>query len=330
MLVPASGFTRPAVEAEADKALAESDPVAAAVNLFDRGKYFQCNFEPDTAVESAPCQVLMSVKAARPGSQVCEAARGLTDTSRTGLLMLGKAGLGTKFHVDRTQAENVAFSVIDKPKVYRDPYSLMCCACTCFKVGALTMHTAFNLADCHFASSILPLLPNVHVARCCHSMLNISMMLLQGKSKATRHGSQAHFVLARWWFVHPHVAPRFSEFVRDSLHHADGLQDFMPKPEHWELMLAFGSMNAIDGRDVVVVLNQGPGDIVLVPPGWPHAVNNAMPCCKLAWDHYDPRHLATYAAVHRDVASPLFRGGTVGDDYMAVGPTVSQGIEQAC
>ena len=42
-------------------------------------------------------------------------------------------------------------------------------------------------------------------------------------------------------------------------------------------MLAFGSQNAIDGRDVVVVLNQGPGDIVLVPPGWPHAVSNVMP-----------------------------------------------------
>ena len=145
--------------------------------------------------------------------------------------MLGKAGLGTKFQVDRTQAENVAFSVIDKPKVYRDPYSLMCCACTSFKVGAWTMHTAFNLADCNFESSILPLLPNVHVVRCSHSMLNISMLLL-GKSKATRHRSQAQFVLARWWFVHP----RFAEFVRDSLHHADGLQDFMPKPEHWELM----------------------------------------------------------------------------------------------
>ena len=69
MLVPASGFTCPAVEAEADKALAERDPVTAAVDLFDRGMYFQCNFEPDTEVESAPCQVLMSVKAARPGSQ---------------------------------------------------------------------------------------------------------------------------------------------------------------------------------------------------------------------------------------------------------------------
>ena len=93
--------------------------------------YFQCNFEPNTEVESVPCQTLMRVKAARPGSQICEAARGLTDTSRTGLLMLGKAGLGTNFHVDRTQAENVAFSVIHKPKVQYDPYILMSGACTC-------------------------------------------------------------------------------------------------------------------------------------------------------------------------------------------------------
>ena len=131
MLVPASGFTRPAVEAEANEALAERDPVAAVVDLFDRGLYFQCNFEPNTEVESFPCQTLMSVKAARPGSHICEAARGLTDTSRTGLLMLGKAGLGTKFHVDRTQAENVAFSVSHKPKVQYDPYILMSGACTC-------------------------------------------------------------------------------------------------------------------------------------------------------------------------------------------------------
>ena len=40
MLVLASGFTRPADEGEADKALAERDLVAAAVNFFDRGTYF--------------------------------------------------------------------------------------------------------------------------------------------------------------------------------------------------------------------------------------------------------------------------------------------------
>ena len=79
----------------------------------------------------------------------------------------------------------------------------------------------------------------------------------------------------------------------------------------------------------MIVLNQGPGDIVMVPPDWPHAVSNVMPCCKPAQDHYNPRHLATYAAVHRDIASLLFRGDIVGDDYMAIGPTVIHGIEQA-
>ena len=156
MLVPASGFTRPAVTAEADKALAERDPVAAAVGLFDRGMYFQCNFEPNTEVESVPCQTLMSVKAARPGSQICEAARGLTDTSRTGLLMLGKAGLGTKFHVDRTQAENVAFSVIHKPKVQFDEYILMSGVLTC-QSGCFDDAQGIQI-DCTFAPCILPLL----------------------------------------------------------------------------------------------------------------------------------------------------------------------------
>lgn len=81
------------------------------------------------------------------------------------------------------------------------------------------------------------------------------MLCVQGKAKGKKDGSQARFVLARWWFVHPHVAPKFAEFVKNSLHYADGLQEFMPEPEHWEHMLAFGSQNAIDGRDVVIVLN---------------------------------------------------------------------------
>ena len=134
------------------------------------------------------------------------------------------------------------------------------------------------------------------------------MICVQGKAKGENDGSQAHSVLARWWFVHSDVAPKFDEFVRDSLHHTDGLQECVPEPEHWEHMLAFGSQNAIGGRDVVIVLNQGPGDIVMVPPGCPQAVSNVMPCCKLAWDHYDPRHLATYAVVHRILVARCSEG----------------------
>jgi len=41
----------------------------------------------------------------------------LLDPMQTSLLLLGKAEIGTGFHVDRTQAENIAFSVATKPQV---------------------------------------------------------------------------------------------------------------------------------------------------------------------------------------------------------------------
>ena len=78
---------------------------------------YQCNFAPTPSYPSLACQVLASVKALRPGSEVCEAARGLSDPRRTSLLLLGKAGRGTPFHVDRTQAENICFPVVGKSKV---------------------------------------------------------------------------------------------------------------------------------------------------------------------------------------------------------------------
>lgn len=57
------------------------------------------------------------MKQLRPGSEMCEEAHNLLDPMRTSLLLLGKAELGTAFHVDRTQAENIAFSVATKPKI---------------------------------------------------------------------------------------------------------------------------------------------------------------------------------------------------------------------
>ena len=59
--------------------------------------------------------------------------------------MLGKGGLGTNFHVDRTQAENVAFSVIHKPKVQYDPYILMSGGCTC-QSGCLETAQGFQIS----------------------------------------------------------------------------------------------------------------------------------------------------------------------------------------
>ena len=49
-----------------------------------------------------------------------------------------------------------------------------------------------------------------------------------------------------------------------------------------------------EGRATVQVLYQPNGDMVHVPPGWPHQLLNLKPCVKLAWDYYDPVNMAWY------------------------------------
>lgn len=111
-------------------------------------------------------------------------------------------------------------------------------------------------------------------------------------------------LLAIWWFVHPHVAREFAEFVKDTLGHATGLADFKPEARHFVAMWKFGDEHRFEGRSSVLSHYQGAGDIVQVPPGWPHAVCNLANCCKLAWDYYDIQQLSNYVVAHRDVASP--------------------------
>ena len=94
-------------------------------------------------------------------------------------------------------------------------------------------------------------------------------------------------------------------------------------------MYAFGDGHKIDGRSSVVTLLQGRGDIVQVPPGWPHAVANLKFCGKLAWDYIDTDSLHDYLVVRRDISGPLFRGDQIADDYMAVGPILSATISKA-
>ena len=79
---------------------------------------YQCNFAPTPSNPSPARQVLASVKVLRPGHAVCEEARGSSGPRRTSLLLLGKAGRGTPFHVDRTQVENIACPVVGKSNVW--------------------------------------------------------------------------------------------------------------------------------------------------------------------------------------------------------------------
>ncbi len=126
------------------------------------------------------------------------------------------------------------------------------------------------------------------------------------------------------------MTAKFDQFVKDEFSQAEGIAGFKPASEHLNAMYAFGDEHMVDGRSSVLALLQGPGDIVQVPPGWPHAVTNLELCCKLAWDYIDISHLSTYMMVRRDVACKFFVGEDIADDYMAVAHILNAAIVKAC
>lgn len=131
--------------------MAEQRPVEAAACLIQQGLYFQCNFQPDVEQSSKQCIYLAAIKAARPGSDVCEESPGIIDPIRTSLAMFGRDGLGTGFHVDRSQAENVAFPMVCLRKVKREVYILhVCSICNLHKrVSTVDQHVALCIvAQC--------------------------------------------------------------------------------------------------------------------------------------------------------------------------------------
>ena len=122
---------------------------------------------------------------------------------------------------------------------------------------------------------------------------------LQGKAKQSQASSQQPSVLARWWFVHPYMTAAFDHFVIHDLGQPEGIAGFQPKADHFDAMYAFGDRHMVDGRSSVMAVLQGPGDLVQVPRGWPHAVNDIEFCCKLAWDYIDTSLLSTYMVTQR-------------------------------
>jgi hypothetical protein len=52
-------------------------------------------------------------------------------------------------------------------------------------------------------------------------------------------------------------------------------------------------------------LEQAPGDLVHVPPGWAHAVMNSGPCMNLAWGFHVPQHIPDYVRHWLHIA-PVF------------------------
>lgn len=98
--------------------MTHGDLVATAVDaVHAKGWYFNCNFQPHPCAESHGCIAMSGVRALCPGSKVCDEAEATLDPMSTSLLLIGKAGLCTGLHVDRTLAEDIAFPMRNKAKV---------------------------------------------------------------------------------------------------------------------------------------------------------------------------------------------------------------------
>ena len=111
LCILARGFEHAAVRGRVNNRLAKRCTVAAVIDLLERGLSYQSNFKVKSPVRADACRQILNIKSRRPGSSITETAWGILDPGSTGLALLGKEGLGTNFHVDRTEAENLAFPI---------------------------------------------------------------------------------------------------------------------------------------------------------------------------------------------------------------------------
>lgn len=187
------------------------------------------------------------------------AARGVNDIGLSTLIILGGVGTGTGFHLDWTEAYNIAFSV-----------------------GAAATDTV--LAVWVFINPLL---------------VGEADAWIKGTIKTSkRKHSQSTQVSSRW-------PEGFASSAEDRVHlKGDDLERFV------EYMHSFATPNP------VVMLEQKPGQLVHVPPGWVHQVTNMSPNVKVAWDYYDANNMHKYVELQHKLASRYFKG-SMARDYMS-------------
>ncbi|GFR42749.1 hypothetical protein Agub_g3687 [Astrephomene gubernaculifera] len=86
-------------------------------------------------------------------------------------------------------------------------------------------------------------------------------------------------------------------------------------------------LRAALGENNVVVIEQYHGDVVHVPAGWIHQVENVQACLKLAWDTLNPRRLVHYFGVQRLVVHHGLWGYSP-EDYMAIEAVLAKAIPE--
>ncbi len=138
-----------------------------------------------------------------------------------------------------------------------------------------------------------------------------------------------NFVHAEWLLINPKMVKEASKWVSER-HSEDGSSLKWPKgfaakeavflkdQDLTDLEEHLKKAGGADGVEQPVLrLRQAVGELVHIPAGWAHQVDNWVPNLKVAWDVYNPKHLHIYAELQHSIASPVFKAA-MSTDYMSV------------
>ena len=131
-------------------------------------------------------------------------------------------------------------------------------------------------------------------------------------------------LLAIWAFLNPAVVGRVHKWLRQN-----GFKTGLAA----KILLGFEDLQRLQrdmgvgshGEPLVHIVRQCHGDIVHVPAGWMHMVQNVPACIKMAWDMYTVDHLTDYVLSWQHVASRLKSNRP---DYMAVMGVVTTALTE--
>lgn len=188
--------------------------------------------------------------------------------------------------------------------------------------------TAVNVTDLWAATLLL--LGGEGTGTALHSDWTEAFNLLLAVVADPTEVLPAEYVAAKWWFFHPSMVEKLDEEVKAlGLEDVDGLasKPLLTEAQLDDLRKKVDAHAADQGITVQVthyVLEQKPGFVVHVPPGWVHAVVNVKPCLKLAFDAYIMTNVHSYIEAHRKVVCKVFKK-VMADDYMAI-DTVLAGL----
>ena len=234
----------------------QPDKIVIAVQRMSSSSYLAFTVRMDTACTGEAKQLISMRQLAAHFEWWGEHTAGFVDMHRTTLCLIGMAGTKAAPHADWADARNFAIAI--GPKVW-----------------------------------------HLHAMACQSSHLGHHIKgFLQVKQGAA---------LARWVFVNPCSVIRANEYVEREFKQCpkgfdkcnkdgcDMFDTFLSQSDAARLSNFLGK-DPNTGNAYVQTMYQHHGQVVNVPAGWLHQLENLQDCVRIAWDIMVPERMAAYMA----------------------------------